>query len=256
MRSRAIVGMLLVVVVVAALAAPSGCASGDAPKTTAVNPPDHPQFGHQWVREHFTWEPADDVLQVRAEDQRLKLLNLGTAWCHWCHVMDDTTWRDPAVLDLLAAHFRCARADADARPDLAQRYEDYGWPATIIYDANGTELVRRRGYIPPEQMASLLQAVVADPTPGPSVTGDAPTFASGTGVTLDPAVRKELETRLRLTWDESQGSWGTVHKFMPWSTVEYMLWRALRNDADARHMAEVTLAAILQLIDPVGGGVY
>jgi len=27
--------------------------------------------------------------------------------------------------------------DQDSRPDLSNRYEDYGWPATIIFDATG-----------------------------------------------------------------------------------------------------------------------
>mgnify|MGYP003694376245 CR=1 FL=1 len=59
-----------------------------------------------------------------------------------------------------------SRVDQDARPDLSNRYEDYGWPATVVFDAAGQELVKIQGYIEPERMRGLLRAVIADPTPG------------------------------------------------------------------------------------------
>ncbi len=61
------------------------------------------------------------------------------------------------------------RVDQDANPDLSNRYGDWGWPATIVFAPDGTEIVKRRGYIPPEPMASLLEAIIEDPSPGPSV---------------------------------------------------------------------------------------
>ena len=73
---------------------------------------------------------------------------------------------DPQVAALIRDKYIAVHVDQDARPDLANRYEDYGWPATIIFHMDGSELVKRRGYIPPKPMASLLQAVIDDPTPG------------------------------------------------------------------------------------------
>ena len=103
------------------------------------------------------------------EDNRFVLLDLGAVWCHWCHVMEDVTYRDPEVMRLLRSRYIAVRVDQDARPDLSNRYEDYGWPATIVFNADGSEIVKRQGYIPPRPMASMLQAIIDDPTPGPSV---------------------------------------------------------------------------------------
>ena len=115
------------------------------------------------------WHDFTPQLFESAKAQhRLVLLDLGTGWCHWCHVMEETTYADPAVVALVRDHYLAARVDADSRVDLANRYEDYGWPATILFDAKATELVKWRGYIDPGRMASLLQACVDDPTPGPS----------------------------------------------------------------------------------------
>ena len=64
------------------------------------------------------------------------------------------------------------KVDQDSRPDLSNRYEDYGWPATIVFNNDGTETHQTgSGYIPPKPMASMLQAVIDDPTPGPSGAG-------------------------------------------------------------------------------------
>ena len=36
--------------------------------------------------------------------------------------------------------------DQDANPDLASRYGDWGWPATIIFDPDGKEIVKLQGF--------------------------------------------------------------------------------------------------------------
>ena len=59
--------------------------------------------------------------------------------------------------------------DQDSLLDISNRYEDCGWPATVIFNADGGEIVKRQGYLPPIQMASILQAVIDDPSPGQSV---------------------------------------------------------------------------------------
>src|SRR5437868_6551455 len=112
---------------------------------------------------------SDDLFARARAEHRFVLLDLAAVWCHWCHVMEETTYRDPAVVALVGARFIAVRADQDADPELSRRYEDWGWPATIVFAPDGSELVKRRGYLPPAAMASLLQAIVDDPSPGPSV---------------------------------------------------------------------------------------
>ena len=69
------------------------------------------------------------------------------------------------VIALLGARYVALKVDQDARPDLSRRYDEYGWPATVVFAPDGTEIVKRRGYIPPERMVRLLEAIVADPSP-------------------------------------------------------------------------------------------
>ena len=38
------------------------------------------------------WQPwSDDLFQRAAAEHRFILLHLAAEWCHWCHVMEETT---------------------------------------------------------------------------------------------------------------------------------------------------------------------
>ena len=131
------------------------------------------------------WSPQV-FAQARAE-KKLVLLDMAAVWCHWCHVMDEKTYADPAVLAELQQHYRVIRVDQDARPDLSNRYKDYGWPATILFDAQGRELVKRAGYIERNEFLSLLQATYKRPEP--EAEAQTPKHRIGSSSQLTPALR-------------------------------------------------------------------
>jgi hypothetical protein len=202
------------------------------------------------------WETySDDVFARAKKENRFVLLDLEAVWCHWCHVQDEVTYADPDVIRLINARYIAVKMDQDSRPDISNRYENYGWPATIVFNADAGEIVKRSGYIPPGPMASMLQAIIDDPTPGPSVR-PAQKIEFGRDSALAPELRKELQDKLSTTYDEKNGGWGTVHKFVDWDAVEYCLIAAKAGDKTAEQRARQTLDGGLALIDPVWGGVY
>jgi len=199
------------------------------------------------------WTP--DLFEQAREQHRFVLLDLEAVWCHWCHVMADVTYRDPEVGRLLDSRYITVRVDQDSRPDLASRYEDYGWPATVVFDGNGQEIVKRQGYMPPKEMASMLQAIIDDPTPGPSVQPEhAMEFSRSPAI--GAALRGELQTASERGYDDALGGWGTVHKYVDGQSLDYELERALAGDAMAARRVKQTLTAALKLIDPVWGGAW
>src|SRR5260221_14676868 len=138
------------------------------------------------------WEAwSGDVFARAAREHRFVLLDLEAVWCHWCHVMDEMTYSDEHVIALINKQYIAVRVDQDSRPDLSNRYEDYGWPATIVFAADGSEIVKRSGYIPPGEMIALLKAIIADPSPGPSVEPPRDIAFSRDAV-LTPELRAEL----------------------------------------------------------------
>ena len=204
----------------------------------------------------ITWQPWSESLFEKArKENRFVLLDLEAVWCHWCHVMDEQTYHDDAVKKLIDDHFLAVRVDQDARPDLSRRYEDYGWPATIVFTPDGKEIVKRSGYIPPARFTALLAAVVKDPTPVKYRDSEAPDQYS-TSPLLPDDVRRTLIKSFIDSHDTRLGGMRQQQKFMDRDNVEYALMLAGNGDKRARLMAEQTLAGSLNLIDPVWGGVY
>ena len=107
-------------------------------------------------------------------------------------------------------------------------------------------------------MASMLQAFIDDPTPGPSVQEEKPIeFTRETALSAD--LRKELESKMDGGYDDKEGGWGTVHKFVDWDAVEFCATApgpaAPTPGAGPARPAGPSPAGI-GLIDPVWGGVY
>ncbi|MGA8222806.1 MAG: DUF255 domain-containing protein [Candidatus Acidiferrales bacterium] len=203
------------------------------------------------------WQPWSDAAFAQAKrEHRFVLLDLEAVWCHWCHVMDANTYSDPAVIKILESHYVTVKADQDSRPDLSNRYEDYGWPATVVFDGDGHEIVKRQGYLAPDEMLSMLQAIIDDPSPGPSIRPE-PKLEIPANALLSAPLRDELQKNFLNGYDSKFGSWGTDQKFLDWDSVEYAMVLARRdNDGQAEHMARQTLAEQLHLLDPAWGGVY
>ena len=99
-----------------------------------------------WARSTFD--------RAQAEDKPV-LLSISAPWCHWCHVMDETTYSDPDVQSLLARGFLAVRVDNDHRPDINARYNVGGWPTTAFLTPHGG-LIGGATYLPSDQFLAML----------------------------------------------------------------------------------------------------
>ena len=209
-----------------------------------------------FATEPVKWNGWDNDLFARATaEKRFVILDLEAVWCHWCHVMEKTTYADPKVEDLLAAKYLPVRVDQDANPDLSSRYGDWGWPATIVFGPDGTEIAKIRGYIEPERMQALLKAVIDDPSPGPSV-GEAFEVKPSASAFLTREQRATLIRNYDESYEDKIGGWGDSQKYIDADSLDYAMARGEAGDATATARARQTLDAAIALIDPVWGGVF
>lgn len=205
----------------------------------------------------LAWEDWNAELFTRAQaEQRLVILDLEAVWCHWCHVMEKTTYKDEKVVALLKSKYLTVRVDQDANPALSNRYGDWGWPATIIFAPDGTELAKWRGYLPPERMASLLEAFIADPSPGPSARFSLADITPAESPLLAKSQRDDLLRRSKEAYDTEHGGWDTLNKFIDTESMDLLLAAAERGDTEAATRARQTLDVALNLIDRQWGGIY
>jgi uncharacterized protein len=204
----------------------------------------------------FTWAPLSKETFARARaEHRFILLHGAAVWCHWCHVMEAVTYRDPEVGRLLRDRFIAIRVDIDSRPDIEERYGDWGWPATILFSPDAQEVGKFRGYLPPAELKEALENVTALKLDGTSPVGTEPGSGSAPLEAL-PWVFRRAELDFDAYYDERHGGWGMRQKAPLGANAEFELARGAAGDPDAAKRALFTLKQQAALIDPVWGGIY
>ena len=116
-------------------------------------------------KDGFWSEWSEATFERAAHEKKFVIVSLQSWWCPWCHTMNKETWADPEVRAELKDHFIPVYVDQDSRPDISQRYERWGWPATIIFGPDGTEIVKLRGFYSPKFFIPVLKETVKDPSP-------------------------------------------------------------------------------------------
>jgi uncharacterized protein YyaL (SSP411 family) len=104
-------------------------------------------------------EWSKDAFEDARKEKRLVLLDLSAVWCHWCHVMDSTTYSDAEVIAAISDNFIPVRVDIDRRPDISERYNRGGFPTTAFLSDLG-ESVWGATYIPPADMKRIVKAIL------------------------------------------------------------------------------------------------
>jgi uncharacterized protein YyaL (SSP411 family) len=248
---RAILGL--------ASASALGCASHlPQAENAAGTPPavDIAKARQKAIEPGFSWDPYEAASFAKAKAQGRYILVDGAAeWCHWCHVMDETTYRDPEIGRLIREKFVAVRVDIDARPDFAERYAEWGWPATILMAPDAEEIGKFRGYIPPERLLSALEGVLRDGPPAPSA-GAMDLAVHPATVDSLPWVASRSALDLDDWWDPLEGGWGSRQKAPIGADIEFELLRAAHGDDIARTRALFTIEKERSLLDSVWGGLY
>ena len=107
----------------------------------------------------IAWMPwGDDAFARAAAEEKPILLSISAVWCHWCHVMDETSYSDAGVIETINRRFVPVRVDNDRRPDVNARYNMGGWPTTAFLAPDGTTLTGAT-YLPPQQMRGVLEEI-------------------------------------------------------------------------------------------------
>ena len=88
------------------------------------------------------------------------LLDLWAIWCVPCKEMEETTYRDPAVIQALEG-FVPLKINIDANELIVERYAVDGFPATLFLDKDGGEITRRGGLLKADALLETLVAIHA-----------------------------------------------------------------------------------------------
>jgi uncharacterized protein YyaL (SSP411 family) len=207
----------------------------------------------------INWHPwsANAFAEARTTGRPI-LLSISAVWCHWCHVMDETTYSHPGVIDLVNREYVPIRVDNDVRPDINQRYNMGGWPSTVFLTSSG-DILTGATYLPPDQMADALtrvagyyrtnQAEIATRVLEGRRRSAASVARSASEIEAD-AVDAILEA-VTSAYDAEYGGFGGAPKFPQTDAVLLLLEQeAVRSDPQLGQMATHTLEKMS------GGGTY
>lgn len=227
---------------------------------------------YPWCEEAFE--------RARAEGKPI-LLDIGAAWCHWCHVMDSESYENPQIADLLNREWICIKVDRDERPEVDARYQravqvltgQGGWPLTAFLTPDG-EVFYGGTYFPPEGkygqpgFASVLRELARIYREEPQRI-----HAQASQITrrleelvpparpgaLTPSILDEAVERMARAFDFRHGGFGTQPKFPHPGACDFLLARWFdTRERPLREMVDRTLIAIAKggIHDQLGGGFH
>ena len=197
------------------------------------------------------------------------LLAISAVWCHWCHVMDSTTYSDQRVVSLANERFIPIRVDNDRRPDINARYNMGGWPSTAFLTSEG-DVLTGATYLPPAQMIELMRRV-ADVYAASKEelstradelrrqVSDQKKMPEGTSALLTEGLVSRIVRAVMASYDPRYGGFGAQQKFPHTQALELLMVEYHRTgDKDLLEVATKTLDAMDsgEIHDKAAGGFF
>jgi uncharacterized protein YyaL (SSP411 family)/aryl-alcohol dehydrogenase-like predicted oxidoreductase len=227
------------------------------------------------------WYPwGEEALERACKEEKLILLSIGYAACHWCHVMERESFEDELIAGLMNDHFISIKVDREERPDLDEIYMTAtvamnrgqgGWPMTVFLTPE-LEPVFAGTYFPPHDMHGrpgfptvLTEVARAWREDRESLRQRAGEFTEmlrqqrslGPPLAVGEAELRAALRNYREEFDSEYGGFGAAPKFPPSVGITLLLQLHRRfGDAQALTMARSTLEGMAQggMYDHVGGG--
>lgn len=213
---------------------------------------------HEWGKEAFGRAQAED---------KLIILDLTAVWCHACHVMDQTTYANSSIIQLLNTMFIPVRVDTDQRPDLDARYRAGGWPTTNVLLPTGEILFQANALGSEEMEAMLLEVQSIYVTDKDVLVKQASQLwdrvkekveaGHSRGNVLQASMVKQSVDMMRGQFDAVNGGFRDAPKFFEPEAIQMVFAHGFfEDDPELLKIGLDTLKKQVRLLDPVWGGFY
>ena len=222
----------------------------------------------------YAWGP--EALDKARKENKMLLISVGYAACHWCHVMEHESYEDTAVANIMNANFVCIKVDREERPDVDQVYMNAaylisgsgGWPLNAFAMPDGKPFYAGT-YFPKERWIQVLnyfsdlykndkqklQEQADSISRGIRDIENVP--MNNNSILFSTSDLNELFSTVSKNIDIEKGGTKGAMKFPMPSIWEFLLqYHYLTGNKDALQIAETTLnnMAYGGIYDQVGGG--
>ena len=217
-----------------------------------------------------------ETLELAKKENKLLLISIGYAACHWCHVMEHESFEDSTVAAIMNQHFINVKVDREERPDVDQIYMDAvqlltgrgGWPLNAVALPDGRPIWGGT-YFPKDNWINALNQLAElyqnEPAKAEEYASKLTEGIQQTGiVTLNTEnanfTKRELESAInnwQPTMDFKNGGRMGAPKFPMPNNIQFLLRYAVQsNNTKILNYVNTTLTqmAFGGIFDHVGGG--
>ena len=223
------------------------------------------------------WNPWNaEIVEQAKEEDKLLLVSIGYAACHWCHVMEHESFEDEQVAEIMNDNFVCVKVDREEQPDVDHYYmtavqllgQQGGWPLNVIAMPDGRPIWGGT-YFPKMNWIKNLEAVAEFYRNNRSKTDEyAASLQSGIEqASLINSVKYEMTVNFDIlengvnswkqTFDMENGGRKGAPKFpMPVNLDFLLYYGAIKKDEMVLQYVKTTLQkmAFGGIYDQIGGG--
>ena len=122
----------------------------------------------QHANNPVNWNPWNKkFLDIADKENKLVVVSIGYASCHWCHVMERESFQDTTVAKLMNEKFISIKVDREERPDIDQVYMNAvqlmngngGWPLNVVTLPDGRPIWGGTYFSKDQWMSALSQII-------------------------------------------------------------------------------------------------
>ncbi|MGG9961607.1 thioredoxin domain-containing protein [Ferruginibacter sp. SUN106] len=240
------------------------------------------QHAHNPV-DWYAW--GDEALQKAKAEDKIILVSIGYAACHWCHVMEKESFENEIVAKQMNDNFINIKIDREERPDLDHVYMDAvqaitgsgGWPLNVFLTPDAKPFYGGTYFPPvkaynrsswPEVLTALAQSWREKrgeiESQADNLVGhlqQANNFGQILAPVNDTVFTKDncysITENILKQADKEWGGFGKAPKFPQTFTIQYLLqYHYYTKDTAALNQALLSVDKMLEggIYDHVGGG--
>ncbi|MEL7587202.1 MAG: thioredoxin domain-containing protein [Prolixibacteraceae bacterium] len=231
----------------------------------------------QHAHNPVNWMPWGEAALNRAQaENKLLLISIGYAACHWCHVMEHESFEQEQVAGVMNEHYVCIKVDREERPDVDQVYmtavqlitQSGGWPLNVVALPDGRPIWGGT-YFPAESLIESLRQIASYYRQAPEKTHDyarklslgieqsliIPADVPDTKITTGKIEAAILQWQSSFDLDEG-GKKGAPKFLMPGNLLFQLRWAHQHHDTETEAFVRTSLRkmAFGGIYDQIGGG--
>ncbi len=107
----------------------------------------------------INWKNYSDGVAMAENQDKHIFLYFQAQWCTYCTKLKETSFKDPAVIDLLQKHFVSISIDTDQHKDLAMKWKVRGLPTLWFLKPDTSKISNIPGYVDAKQLTKVLDYI-------------------------------------------------------------------------------------------------